>query len=210
MKASIIIPAKNEARRISRVLERLKASNHEIIVVDDGSVDNTAEVARRYDCRVISYRKNKGKGYACRLAAKLAKNSYLVFFDADCQMNTKEIPKLLKELKNNDIVIGVRKIDKIPINRKLANKLSKRVVQKATKMEFSDVLCGFRAVRKDAFNRLKLKRNRYEFETEMLIKAVKKCLRIKQVPVTIYYEKGKRAPIRDNLKLALYLIKVWK
>ncbi len=208
MRASIIIPAKNEEKRIGKVLKKLD-KKYEIIVVDDGSTDHTAEAAGKYKCRVISYRKNRGKGYACRIGVKHASHNHIVFFDADLQMNSKDIPKLLKELKNNDIVIGVRDMEKIPANRRLNNRISRKLINKITGASFKDVLCGFRAVRKDAFKKLNLRQNRYEFESEMLIKAVKKGMKIKEIPVDIKYEKGRKAPVKDNLKLAWYLIRLW-
>ena len=206
--ASVIIPAYNEGKRLGKVLRSIKKLNrrYQVIVVDDGSEDDTHAVAKENGFDAVRLEKNKGKGYACRTGAMHAKSSFLVFMDADFQFDPMQIPQFVGMLRENDMVIGVRNYKDIPMARKISNKFARTVVNKATGRNFTDVLCGFRAIRKDALLKLGLREDRYEIESEMIIKAAKKKLRISELPVSVRYNGGGMS-VMDSLRVSAYQLK---
>ncbi|HLD38748.1 MAG TPA: glycosyltransferase family 2 protein [archaeon] len=207
MKASIILPAYNEGKNIGKVIRAVKKTgDHEIIVVDDGSKDNTLDIAKSEGCVCVRLNKNRGKGFACKTGAKIATNSNLVFIDSDGQLDAKQIPSLLATLKSCDIAVGVRNLNDIPIQRKFSNKFARSVVSAAAGKKLGDVLCGFRAIRKNDLFNLQLKKGRYEFEAEMIIKAVRKGLKIKEVPVSVRYGIGSSMPVTESAKVTSYVL----
>lgn len=207
MKASIILPAYNEEKNIGSVIEKIKETGkYEIIVVDDGSTDKTSDIARKYGCTILRLNKNMGKGYACSKGAKIASHPNLVFIDSDNQHDAAEIPKLLKELRSNDMILGTRSFNDIPFQRQLSNKFARNILSTAAKKRFSDVLCGFRAVKKQKFFGLGIRKHRYEFESEMLIKAAKSGLKIKEIPVSVRYGIGSSMPAHESAKVTAYII----
>jgi len=188
---SIIIPTLNEEEGIAKVLcsipEKLKKKS-EIIVVDV-STDLTPVIAKKLGAKVVKV-KEKGKGRQMRLAVKKSKGDILVFLDGDCTDPPEYIPKLLKELKKADLVLGSRgmyfsKEDDSsfqryfyvygPIIRSLFNLIDFKVK--------GDPLAGFRAIRRKDWDRLKLESNNFEIETEMNIKAAKQGFVIKEVAI---------------------------
>ncbi len=206
-KATIVLPAYNEEKKIGHVLKNIVSlDNYDIIVVDDGSTDRTADVSKKY-ARVISLKRNMGKGYACRIGADNAKFQNLVFIDSDGQLSPNNISKFLVKLRDSDLVVGKRTIKAIPIQRKFANRFANSLVRRITKSDLGDSLCGLRAIRKKDFEALDLRKNRYEFESEMLIKAAKKNMKIEHVPVDVSYKDYSGMPITQSLRVAFYLIK---
>ena len=120
MKASVILPAYNEEKNIGNVIKKIP-DEYEIIVVDDGSKDDTLDVAKKLGCVCIRLNKNYGKGFACRTGAKIASNKNIVFMDSDGQLNAWEIPKMISALKTCDLVVGTRNMKSIPTQRKISN-----------------------------------------------------------------------------------------
>jgi glycosyltransferase involved in cell wall biosynthesis len=206
---TVVIPARNEAGRIGQVIRGIReASNYKIIVIDDGSADGTGGIAKSMGCETHILGKNMGKGFACRLGVEKAKTERIVFIDADMQFYPEEIPKLAQRLDECDIVIGAREWGTVPIQRRISNSFARRMLNSIAKSRHRDVLCGFRAVRKDAFQQLGLEKNRYEFESEMLIKAARMRMRICEVPVKVRYFQGYQGiPPSQSIRLALYLIR---
>ena len=204
-KASIILPAYNEEKNIGPVIENIP-SGYEIIVVDDGSKDNTLEVAKKYGCVCIRLNRNHGKGFACKTGAKIASNENIVFMDSDGQLDAGDIPKMISALKTCGLAVGTRNINDIPSQRKISNNFAKVMVSKASGKKLGDVLCGFRAIRKKDFIGLNLMKKRYEIEAEMIIKAVRSGMKIKEVPVKVKYGIGSSIPIKDSLKVTSYII----
>ena len=189
-KISIIIPAYNEAKRIGNVLSKIPDFADEIIVVDDGSKDNTAEVAKKYGANIIRLKENQGKGAAMNAGMKEATGDIIVFIDADGQHNPEEITKLLKPILQDeaDFVIGSRLIKvqgKRPFIRKISNFLSTSLIRLKLGINVKDTQSGFRALKREFLPEIESKR--YEVETELLIKAVKKGARVKEVPVERIY-----------------------
>ena len=189
-KISIIIPAYNEAKRIGNVLSKIPDFADEIIVVDDGSKDNTAEVAKKYGANIIRLKENQGKGAAMNAGIKEATGDIIVFIDADGQHNPEEITKLLKPILQDeaDFVIGSRLIKvqgKRPLIRKISNFLSTSLIRLKLGINMKDTQSGFRALKREFLPEIESKR--YEVETELLIKAVKKGSRVKEVPVERIY-----------------------
>jgi glycosyltransferase involved in cell wall biosynthesis len=206
MNATIVVPAYNEEKNIEKVLRKISSvGRYEIIVVDDGSTDSTAEIAENY-ARVIKLKKNTGKGHACRTGARAAKYQDIVFIDSDGQLDPKYIPKFLEELKNCGIVVGSRRTNEMPIQRRLSNSFARWIAKKITRYDLGDYLCGLRAIKKRDFLRLKLEKNRYEFESEMIIKAARNGLSAKSVPVGVTYESYRGMPIIHSVKVAFYLL----
>lgn len=203
---SVIVPAYNEEKKIATTLKRLREVHKgEIIVVDDGSTDRTAKIAARY-AKVIRHRVNRGKGAAMRTGAKAAKGDILVFMDA-YQFDPGEIAKFVEALKETDMVIGVRSRRKMPPQRKITNVLSMIALWIACGRLFRDALSGFRAIRRSAWKRLRLRENRYAIEPEMNLQAVRKGLRIAEVDISVEYDGGSHLNIREGFYITVYLIK---
>ena len=206
--ASIIIPAYNESKTVPKVLEQLGKDRYEIIVIDDGSSDGTGRIVKEMGFRCIVLERNRGKGHACIRGIKEAGSNNIVIFDADNQFDSADIPKMLDALENSDMVIGERKRKNIPLQRRLSNGFAAWVVNRMTGEKLRDVLCGFRAIRKDKFMELGMEKDTYEFESEMVIKAARKGLRISSVPINVRYFSGASgiSPMH-SAKVTIYILK---
>ncbi|WP_456321290.1 glycosyltransferase family 2 protein [Palaeococcus sp. (in: euryarchaeotes)] len=187
---TVIIPAYNEVGRIGNVLSKIPDFVDEVIVVDDGSTDNTYEVAKSYGVNAIRLERNQGKGAAMRAGIEKSEGDIIVFMDADGQHRPEEIIKLVKPIVNGeaDFVIGARRIkaqEKRPLYRRLSNIITTRLLRLKLGTYVYDTQSGFRAIRREFMPEIETKR--YEVETEMLIKAVRKGARVKEVPVSMIY-----------------------
>lgn len=204
MKASVIIPVYNEHGNLLDVLGKI-GKGYEIIVVDDGSDKNVCTaVGRRARC--IRLEKNTGKGYACRIGAMHAKCGKIVFIDGDSQLDPGQIPEFVSALEYCDMAVGFRKRSAIPFQRMLSNMFAVLMVSFSTGRAYRDVLCGFRAFRKKKFFELGLKKNRYEFETEVMIKASKLGFSVAQIPVSVRY-KGRGMGVKESMRVVFYQAK---
>lgn len=208
LEASVVVPAFNESKRIDSVLAGLKETGYEVIVVDDGSADGTHQRVAEHGLECIRFERNRGKGHACRAGAARAGKDKVIFFDGDGQFDVKEIYRILQALEEADLVVGFRDFRKVPAQRRLSNWFAKSVLNRTCGSGLHDALCGFRGIRKGALNKLGLERDRYEFESEMLIKAARAGLRVKQVPVSVrYHKEAAGMPVSHSFKLTLYILK---
>ena len=187
---SVVIPAYNEEERIEAVLKGLKKLKEvkEIIVVDDGSTDNTGKIAKKY-AKVVTHYPNKGKGKAMVTGVKKASKDYIIFFEGDDQLHHSDLVKFIKVLKNEDVdmVVGVRNFNKIPWPRKVNNALTTFALTIATLRLNKDPLSGFMAFKREKFLELDLKQHRYAIESEIHLKAAKKGYKKAYVSVDIKY-----------------------
>lgn len=204
---SVIIPVYNEEKNIGKVLNKIPSIVKEVIVVDDGSTDKTAQLAKKNGAKVIIHKKNFGKGESLRSGASIAKGNILVFIDGDGQHDPTLIPKIVRPIINNeaDFVIGNRfskGYDGTPDHRKVSNRLTKFIMSLIIKNKMEDPLSGYRAIRKEIFNKLNLKKKKYEIEIEMINKALREKCRIKEVPIPIIYKNEKsNMRKRDHLRI---------
>lgn len=193
----MVMPAHNEERSIGRVLDVLKREGYsKVIVVDDGSSDKTAEVARKRGAVVIRHAKNMGLGAALRTGLKAAFErgaDVAVTFDADGQHDPKSVRKLLDSLDGCDLAIGVReKQIGIPLHKRVGN-FGLNFVTYLFSGVFTDSQSGARAFNRRALELVKIKSDRYEVSSEIIIRAKQKGLRLREVPVRCFYTRYSKA-----------------
>jgi glycosyltransferase involved in cell wall biosynthesis len=187
------IPAYNEARYVGSIVLQARQYVDEVIVVDDGSTDNTARVAELAGATVIRHDENTGKGAAIQsilAEAKTRNPGTLVLLDADSQHDPNEIPALIKAIsKGFDLVIGSREAQKERTRtyRRIGQKVLSHSIRLASKTNISDSQSGFRALSPKAINELGLKEKGFAIESEMIARATDKNLRITEVPVSNIY-----------------------
>jgi glycosyltransferase involved in cell wall biosynthesis len=187
------IPAYNEARYIGSVVLQTRQYVNEVLVVDDGSSDNTAKVAELAGATVIRHHENKGYGAAIQsilAEAKKRNPDVLVLLDADSQHNPNEIPALIKPISEGfDLIIGSREAqkDKTPTYRRIGQKILLRSTRLASKTNISDSECGFRAFSKRAISELELKESGMAISAETIGRAADKNLKITEVPISNIY-----------------------
>ena len=197
-KTAVVIPAYNAASHLAGVIEAtaLVVPKEQIIVVDDGSSDNTRDIATRAGVVVVAHDGNQGKGVALstgiRKATELGKE-FAITLDADAQHNPSEIPKFLECQRRTDadIIVGDRMSDtkNMPFMRVLANKVTSAVVSHKAGARIPDSQNGYRMIRTATFAKVTLETRRYDTESEILIKAGRIGAKIESVPVeTIYGE----------------------
>ncbi|RLI77142.1 glycosyltransferase family 2 protein [Archaeoglobales archaeon] len=204
---SVILPTLNEESAIAKCIDEVKEGlktfesmgfNFDFeIIVADSSTDRTPEIAKEMGAKVVRVDR-KGYGEAYIQAFKVAKGDIIVMGDADASYNFKEIYKLVLPIANNeaDVVVGSRlkgKIEKnaMPILHRIGNKLLTWFLNVLFDLKISDAHSGFRALKKDAIEKMKLKSSGMEFASEMLVEAKKVGLKIKEVPITYRKRIGK-------------------
>ena len=201
------IAAYNEARYVGSIVLQARQYVDEVIVVDDGSADNTARVADLAGATVIRHAENRGKGTAIQsilAEAKKRNPDVLVLLDADSQHNPNEIPVLIKPISEGfDLVIGSREAqkDKTPRYRRIGQKILLRSTRLASKTNISDSESGFRALSPKAINELDLKASGFAVESEMITRAADKNLKITEVPISNIYTKDGSTlnPVRHGI-----------
>jgi glycosyltransferase involved in cell wall biosynthesis len=190
---SVIIPAHNEASAIAAVVAAAIASDPrilEVMVVDDGSSDDTATVAFAAGARVLQMPHNRGKGRAMQYGIRAARGDVLVFIDADGQDDPAEIPLLLDGLTpDTDMVIGSRFTGYFrPGAITRVNRVGTQLLTFSVRILFgahtTDCLAGFRAVRRSALDRIRLRANGYDIEVDMLLRILRSGGRVVDVPVS--------------------------
>lgn len=194
----VIIPAYNESTRIKKVLNNLKQNGfRNVVVIDDGSTDNTKEVAKSIPgIYLVSHSINMGAGAATKTGLDFAKQKnaeYAITIDADGQHSPTDIFKLLKYAKKYDLVIGSRMIGKnlknMPKTRILFNKIGSLVTFLYYRVYVHDSQSGFKLFSKKAINNIQITFNGFEFCSEMIGEIKRNDLTFKEVPIRIIYSK---------------------
>ncbi len=215
MRVSVVLPAKNESGAIEQTITKimnLKLVN-EVLVVNDGSTDNTAELAERAGAKVVSHPYSKGNGAAIKTGARNASGEVIVFMDADGQHDPADIPKLLAEIdKGYDLVVGARqKGSQASMGRGIANKFYNNLATYMTEHKVEDLTSGFRAVRADKFREfIYLLPNGFSYPTTSTMAFFRAGYSICYVPIHASQRIGKShiQPLRDSIRFFLIIFKI--
>lgn len=215
MKVSIVLPAKNEAGAIGITVQRIAALAiaYEIIVVNDGSTDNTAEIARQAGAKVVTHPYSKGNGAAIKTGARTAMGDIIIFMDADGQHNPQDISRLLEKINQGyDLVVGARqKGSQASLGRGVANKLYNNLATYMTEHPVEDLTSGFRAVRADKFREfMYLLPNGFSYPTTSTIAFFRAGYSVTYVPIHATKRIGKSHihPLKDSVRFFLIIFKI--
>jgi len=204
-----LIPAFREETRIAEVVQRSQAVLDVVMVVDDGSPDQTAAQAEKAGATLIRHEVNAGKGAAIKTGFRellVGTCTYFLILDGDGQHRPEEIPAFLEEANRSGahLIIGNRMNDTrtMPPVRKWTNRTLSWLVSRVCKQPIPDTQCGFRMIHRDLVPHLFCDSNAYEYESEMLFIAAQKGFRISSVPISTVYggEKSKIHPVRDTIR----------
>ncbi len=220
-----LIPCLNTSFHIKNVVDDTFKYVDEVVVIDDGSTDDTSNIASKAGAKVIMHPHNKGKGEAMKTSTKETLADIYVFLDGDGQHNPQYIPKLLIPIINGDadMVIGSRHLEDSEIRkpspmRRLTNFIASVIINlvinkllpffrklktdRNPTYRITDCTSGYRAITSEAWNMMDLKSSGFEIETEMIFEAAKNQIRINEVPVScVWYSSSSRLSIiRDGLK----------
>jgi glycosyltransferase involved in cell wall biosynthesis len=216
MRVAALVPAYDERETIAAVVAGVRPHVEAVLVVDDGSADETAARAEAAGAEVVRHEVNQGKGLAIRtgLARVLARPyTHVLLMDGDLQHRPEDAPKLIAAARERglDLVVGARVFDraKMPAPRYYSNVIGSRVLSAFVGAPVRDTQSGFRLIRCDLLRALQLTSTGYEIETEMLIRLAQLGARIGDVDVTLAYEgaRSKLRPVRDTTRtcfLAVY------
>ncbi len=224
---SIVIPAYNEEKRLTpfindvlTYINKLK-KEIEIIIVDDGSNDNTNQIAQEFAStdkriRIITSQENCGKGSAVKKGILNAKGSYILFIDADGATSITELDKVFPLIENkNDIIIGSRNIKGSLVKRNIWRRFLAFVfnltVNAFAVSNIKDTQCGFKILQKDIAIELftKMKENRWAFDVELLYLAQFSGYSITEIPVNWDTKEGsKLQPIKDGIKMFFAIFRI--
>ena len=219
MKVSFLIPAYNEASTIAEVLSRIALLDldAQIIVVDDGSTDDTAAIAEAAGATVIR-QANKGKGAAIRAAIPLIEGDIAVIQDADMEYDPADVPALIAPILDGaaDVVFGSRLSGGRPQRVHLFwHLVGNRFLSLLTCVLFnttlSDMETGYKAFRREVIQSLELRENKFGIEPEITGKICKRKLRIYELPISYYgrtYDEGKKITWRDGFRAVWVLFRV--
>ena len=204
-----VIPALDAERTLPAVAGglRLVLPGARLIVVDDGSQDETLAVAREQGAMAIPLGRNRGKGVALRIGIAAALDlgvSAVLTVDADGQHPPDSAPHLVAALERADIVIGVRRRDRssMPWRRRLTNSLASAAISAILRRKLVDTQSGYRAIRRAVLERVRGEGDRYEYETDFLIRAASAGFTVAAVAVpTVYGARSHFRPVTDSARV---------
>ena len=204
-----VIPAYNEAKHLGDVVRRARAELDHVLVVDDGSTDETAAQAQAAGAELIVHPENRGKGESIKAGLRywLERDfTWVVILDADGQHRPEEIDRMLSAAESTGalLLVGNRMNDvsSMPLVRRMVNRYMSEKISRACGQQIPDTQCGFRMIHRDLIPIVLTGTNRFDYETEMLILASRKNFRIGSVPITTVYsdEVSSIHPVRDTLR----------
>ena len=216
MKISVVLPAKNEAEGLRRTLPALRAClpEAEVIVVDDGSTDDTATVAGGLGARVLGSPYSMGNGAAIKRGARAATGDVIVFMDADGQHDPALIPELIARLDQGyDMVVGARDgTGQASVGRGLANRFYNRLASWMTGHEILDLTSGFRVARAEKFREfLHLLPNGFSYPTTSTMAFFRSAYPVAYVPIRVDKRVGTAShirPLKDGVRFLLIIFKI--
>jgi glycosyltransferase involved in cell wall biosynthesis len=212
---SIVIPVCNEAENLEKLLEKIKAlalTNTEVVVVDDGSTDDSARTALKAGATVVRHPYNVGNGAAIKSGIRAARGRRLVFMDGDGQHQPEDIPKLLREAETYHMVVGARsKGSKLRFHRNVANSVYNFFASYVTQFPVKDLTSGFRVLeRLDALRFIDLLPNTFSYPTTLTLAFLRSGLTVKYVPIQTLYRSGqsKISLVTDGIRFLLIITKI--
>lgn len=212
---SVIIPAYNEAQTIGDVVKKIRSlyPDFEIIVVNDGSEDDTDEIAKDSGSIVYSHPYNIGNGAAIKSGIRIASGEILVFMDGDGQHDPREIKKFIKEFPDNDMVVGARpKGHQASWSRALGNRIYNWLASYVSKFLVQDLTSGFRAIKSEiAHNLLYLLPNTYSYPTTLTLGVLRSGWSLKYIPINTRKRKMGKSKVklfRDGLRFFMIITKI--
>ncbi|AEF17232.1 MULTISPECIES: glycosyltransferase family 2 protein [Thermoanaerobacterium] len=187
MAVSVLIPAYNEGKRIVDTIKGMENIEEidEIIVINDGSTDDTADKAKKAGAKLVNLKNNSGKGRALKEGLKYVKNDVIAFIDADVGLTSREVIKLIKPVLNNDADVTVARFPKVNVKSGfgLVKKLAKYGVKLLTGHDFDSTLSGQRVFKKEVLDKIKKIYGGYGIEVGMTIDIFNLGYKIKEVDV---------------------------
>jgi glycosyltransferase involved in cell wall biosynthesis len=214
MRTCLIIPALNESQEIANLIQQARRFVPDILVIDDGSTDQTAQIAKSSGAEVLRNERNQGKG-ACLVkgyAYALAKGfDAVISMDGDGQHSPLDLPAFLKaaEEQGNALIIGNRmfNLKNMPFLRVITNRFMSSLLSLVTKQEIPDTQCGFRLVKRELLEKVNLVTSKFEMESEILIKASRRGFKIRSVPIKTIYgnQKSQINPFVDTFRFVRLL-----
>jgi glycosyltransferase involved in cell wall biosynthesis len=214
---SIILPAKNEAGSLEKLLPTLKQNfpDNEIIVVNDGSTDNTAAICERNRVRVLTHVYSMGNGAAIKTGARNAAGSILVFMDADGQHSPEDIKRLVDKVESGyDMAVGARQVDThASLTRRIGNTIYNKLASWMTGYPVEDLTSGFRAARTRHFKKfLYLLPNRFSYPTTSTMAFFRSGLTVGYVPIKALNRTGDRKShirlFHDGIRFLIIILKI--
>lgn len=215
MKISVVLPAKNESGAIGLTVKKIHQLNlvDEIIVVNDGSTDNTLKAAESAGAIVISHPYSKGNGAAIKTGARNATGDVIVFMDADGQHDPQDILHLIEKISEGyDLVVGARQTgSQASLGRSIANALYNNLATYMTEHQVEDLTSGFRAVRADKFREfIYLLPNGFSYPTTSTMAFFRAGYSVAYVPIHAAKRIGKShiQPIKDGMRFFIIIFKI--
>lgn len=216
MKICVLIPTYNEAKTIAELVKQVRSLNLEVIVVDDGSWDDTGKFAQDSGAVVLRNPINEGKGASLIKGFNYALNNgfeAVITMDGDGQHLPQDIPVFIQlaGTSNSAVLIGNRMSSpqNMPALRVVTNRLMSLLISGIAKQKIYDTQCGFRLIKKEVLGKIKLVTRNYETESEILIKSARAGFKIESVPIKTVYkdERSKINPFIDSLRFTKFIIR---
>lgn len=218
MNICVVLPVYNESKTIGPLISRIKEQDLEVLVVDDGSDDDTFAVAKAYGAAVLRNAVNEGKGASLIKGFQYAlAGNYgaVITMDGDGQHLPSDIPYFIRlaTYSNSAILIGNRmfRVKNMPVLRFLANKVMSWFISFLAKQNIPDTQCGFRLIKKEVLEKVRLTTTKFQTESELLIKAGRSGFKIESVPINTVYsgEKSHINPFIDTFRFIRFITTIW-
>lgn len=216
MRACVIIPAFNESEAIAGLIGRISQSGLEVIIIDDGSTDDTAKIAQACGAKVLRNESNLGKGASLIKGYNYAVAQgfeAVISMDGDGQHSCDDIKAFIRKAQTSQsaVIVGNRmgRAKNMPLVRFLTNCFVSKLISIIIRQNVPDTQCGFRLLKKEALARLDLSASKYEIDSEVLIKAARLGFKIESIPIQTIYsgQKSQINPFIDTLRFLRFIIR---